>query len=826
MRFPGVLDRYVVRSVIAPGTLAFLVYTFLLMMRAIFSLIEQIFVQGLDPADALKIVLVTVPHIVVLTIPLSFLFGVLLAIGRMNSDRELVALQAAGVSPVRFVPPVLLLALLLTALNGYLFLFVIPSSNLDRREIMARAFSSAARVGRIEPKVFYEDFPNTLLYVQDVDQANGMWKNVLVYDSGNPKEERLTLAKRGRIVLAEEGPGAADVTHPSEGLQGGTAGAEPWLLLEDVVSHQIDPDRPTTTRVNAVEQQLVKIRTSTSKVTYRVSARERSTAQLFEFGRSGEYEDEESAGTAQTRSAEDRANEALIAGIELHRRFAIPAAALVFALIGLPLGVGSSAGGKGRGFVLSVFVVIVYYIMINNGEVLALKGKVPVWLGIWFPNLMMAVTGVFMMTRMGRWLGERHAGESLLTRGWRLLSAAGERLWARHRSGWGDEESGVTGSIPIRVQRRRYSARFPTLFDRYLLRRLMGPLILVLVTTMALYIVIDLSSRLDDVAKNNISFEVVVAYYLSLMPQVVLDVIPMGLMIAVLILLTLLERERQLTAFKSSGISLYRVMLPVILVAITSTVVMWMLAESLVPQASREAKRLQDRIKGRSAAAPQSYQAGNRLWLVSREDEGTFYKFLRYDSSSQTLVRFTMFRFDDQMRLRFHLTADRAWHENGRWVSDSGWYRRFTGDGGDVFTKISSETEVGIVEGPDYFGQEYHRPSEMTFRDLRSYIAAVSESGYRPTKLIVKWHQKLSYPLSALILALLALPFGLSRGGQRVSTMQGVGLALGLGIGYFLLVGLLGKMGEADLLPPVVGAWSPALLTILLAVNRLSVLRS
>ena len=131
-----------------------------------------------------------------------------------------------------------------------------------------------------------------------------------------------------------------------------------------------------------------------------------------------------------------------------------------------------------------------------------------------------------------------------------------------------------------------------------------------------------------------------------------------------------------------------------------------------------------------------------------------------------------------------------------------------------------------ITEGPDYFGQEYRRPSEMSVGELASYIRELIESGYRPNKLIVRWHQKFAYPLSAFVMVLLALPFGLNRGGRRVTTMQGVAVALPLGIVYFMLTALFGRLGEVDVLPPVIGAWAPVVLAILFAINRLTTLRT
>jgi lipopolysaccharide export system permease protein len=133
---------------------------------------------------------------------------------------------------------------------------------------------------------------------------------------------------------------------------------------------------------------------------------------------------------------------------------------------------------------------------------------------------------------------------------------------------------------------------------------------------------------------------------------------------------------------------------------------------------------------------------------------------------------------------------------------------------------------LDIEEGPSYFSQEYRRPSEMSVGELRAYIEELVDSGYRPVNLIVRWHQKFTYPLSTFAMVLLALPFALSRGGRRVTTMQGIAVALTLGIVYSMLIALFGKLGEVEILPPALGAWSPILLAVLFGVNRLTTLRT
>ena len=806
MRIFGVIDRLMIREILPPTVLGFITYTFMVVMRGIFNLIEQILVRGVAVKDALQVLLITLPHIVVLTIPMSFLFGVLLAVGRMNAENEIVAMQAGGIPARRLLRPIVTLGVLLTLLNGYLYLVVIPGSGRELRELKVRLFAEAKNLGRIEPGVFHEQLPNVLFYLRDADMDTGEWSDVLFFDSSDPSEERLTLAKRGRMVTA----GVNTKTTTGEMPE-----VEQWIRLEEVVTHQFSRNDPETYRINRTRSQLFRPDMGGGgTVRFRLGMSERPTSEIVSFLRGGSlssFEDSES-----TLSEGDIDVERRHAAVELNKRLAIPFACVVFAFLALPLGVGSRSGGRGRGFVVSVAVVLVYYLVANQGELMAMEGRVPPWIGIWLPNIVLMAVALFLLTRMGRWLGDREKAENPVSRVVKTI-----REWRARRQQRGDASH--TGRIPIQVQRRRYASRFPALFDRYITKRLLPPLFLVVFSTASLYVVGDLSSNIEDMARNDVPAGVILAYYANLVPQVFLDVTPFALMISVLILLTLLERQQEMTALKAAGISLFRLTIPILLVAAASAGSLWVLGEVVVPNANREAQRLLDRIKGRETT--RTYRASDRQWLLSRDNE-SLYNFLRYDDPSNTLIRFTMFRVDENMDLNFYLFSRRVRYFDGVWVADSGWFRQIFPDGTDEFRRISAPMRLEIPEGPGYFGQEYRRPSEMSVGELASYIRELVDSGYRPNKLIVRWHQKFAYPLSAFVMVLLALPFGLNRGGRRVTTMQGVAVALILGIVYFMSTALFGRLGEVDVLPPIMGAWAPVGLAILFAVNRLTTLRT
>ncbi len=299
----GVVDRLVIREVIPPTLMGFVTYTFLVVMRGIFNLIEQILVRGVALSDALQVLMITLPHIVVLTIPMSFLFGVLLAVGRMNADNEIVAMQAGGIPARRLLRPIVVLGLLLTILNGYLYLAVIPGSGRELRELKVRLFADAKNLGRIEPKVFHEQLPNVLLYLRDADPDTGEWRNILFFDSSDPGEERLTLAQRGRMVTA-----GVD----SKLTTGEMPEVEQWIRLEEVVTHQFSRKDPETYRINRTRSQLFRPDMGAGgKVRFRLGMSERESLELLRFLRGGEL--------AADEEAADPLNPA---DIELQRRHA------------------------------------------------------------------------------------------------------------------------------------------------------------------------------------------------------------------------------------------------------------------------------------------------------------------------------------------------------------------------------------------------------------------------------------------------------------------------------------------------------------------------
>lgn len=764
------------------------VTTFLLVIRAIFGLADLFVSHSVAPLEALRILGLSLPHIVVLTIPIGTLFAVLMTSGRLSADAELTALQASGIPLSRAARPLFAAGAVLFVVDAWLMISVMPAANRALEQTRMRLALSGAKAA-VEPKVFIEDFPGRLLYVERIDRATGRWQKVLLFDQTSPNEDRLVVADSGELV-----------TDPRDGTA--------WLNLHDTVTHLLQPDHPEKYQRNSNQELSINLTPpSISPDQIRVGVRSTDTATLLDRIRHG-------------KSADAR----LDALVELHKRAAIPAAALAFAVVGFPLGLRNRRGGKSFGLTISVGLVVLYYVLLNNGELLARAGDLPVALGVWLPNLTLVVVGAVLFK-----LASRSAAPSGAGAWWwwqRALSRVGA-LSGRVptlSSGTGAPTSGRSLARCGEDGNAGYAPPLLSTVDGYLLRQCAGFFVLVVVAVSAIYVVVNLSEDIEDIQKHAVPLTVVASHYFFMLPQILHDILPVSYLIAFLGTAAVLERHNETTALKAAGVSLGRVGLPMLLLAVALGAGLFAMDESMVQRANRAAQRTEDIIRGRPA--PRSYRATDRPWLFL-PDGRTLVNFLQFDPDTQTLLRPSVYVFDDRLNLRARYSADHATYRDGHWQAQGAWSRTMPmvegREGGD-FTRHPGTFDLPIPVAPSYFGQEYLRPSQMSFGELRQYIRTLRSAGYRVDRQRVQLQQKIAYPLSVFVLSWLALPFAFRMG--RRGTVVGIGIALVFGIAYFALTALITKLGEASLLPPALAAWSPTVLFTLLAINRHTTLRT
>lgn len=785
------LDRYILTEVLGPLGLGFLVYTFILLIRFLFASAEMIIRRGLDVSIVGKLLLYTLPNIVVLTLPMSLLFGTLIAVGRLSSDSELIAMRASGASLVTLYRPILLLSAVLTVLNMVLMVYVLPWGNHSLQELRVDITTQTVSQ-QIEPRVFYEEWEGKVVYVFEVPPGSRRWKGVFL-------AEAIPSSQDNQITIADWGEIRVDPT-----------GERVVLRLYNAVRHKVNlssPDRYEVSRHKRLDLLLEDQFTSEQKAKISVSKgiRELTLKELAEM------RDDPAA-------LEEQHN---LAAVELHKKFSIPVACMVFGLFALPLGINNRRGGKASGFALSIGVLILYYILLNNGEEAARYGRIPAWLAMWSPNILLAGLGVFLLirrnrdkslllSRIDRWIREDVWGGILLLRNIRRTRQRELREERRRREAERPKKERQPPRLVLLLPRLRIV--FPNILDRYVVRLFSWVFLLVVLSGVSLFVIFDLSETIDEILKNQVASGLVLSYYKYRSLQMFYDIAPIVVLVTTLMTFSLLARTNEITAMKALGMSLYRLSLPAMAAALLVTFFCGYLETSVLPASNEKVAKLNDRIRGRETA--RTYRRADRQWLFG---QGRYiYNYIHYDPQQASLQRLQVFDFDEQHRLSKRLYAESArFVGDDAWVFNNGWAREFQGVDVTGYTRFTDPKIVRYPETPDYFDSEIRPPEQMRYGELKNYIQELKESGQAVPELQVRLENKIALPVASLIMALVALPFAFRLG--RQGALYGIGISIVLGIAFMAIFAFFSKLGEAGALPPVVAVWSPGAIFALLS---------
>jgi LPS export ABC transporter permease LptG len=803
-----ILTRYVLKEMIGPTVLGFAFYTSIILMQKLFDMAGLIIKRSLAASAVGKLLLFLLPHIVVLTVPMSLLFGILIAVGRLSSDSEIVAMRALGISTRTIYRPVFFFSFTMFLLNLYLINFVMPEGNRQFVALQAELTMSAAE-NVVKPRVFHDQYENLMIYVNDVDPTTGQWKGVFVADNRTdtsldpttPKEmgRELTAPQDQDDIaaLSHQGVGQRVIVARSGNLALIGPAKEIWMNLAGAETHIWDPrkaDRYDLTR-NETQRILLPSAGSTfDPSSLAKSFREMTLRELVEqerrFGR----------GQAETdRVARNMAR------VEIHKKFAIPFACIAFGVIGLPLGITNRRGGKSSGFSLSIAIIVFYYVMINNGEQLAANGKVPAWLGMWAANILLLVAGIFLLRRANRDAGARSEG-GLVSR---VVGAMRRFLRRRRQRSGGPSARPLVDDSPSLLS--HLDITFPNILDRYILREFLKVLALVLISVIALFVIIDYTDKARDARQHGVAASVLLTYYRFHIFGVLNQTLPISVLVATLVTFAMLSKNNEVTAIKSGGISLYRVGLPILAVAGVMSLLAYFNLDFILPYSAQRVDQLKRKIEGKPEVALAAQQ---KLWYLGKGNY--IINFLAYERDAKRLTQVQVFEFHPtEFRLTRRIYASRATWNGQAWAFDDGWMRSFPDSGPSTFTQIHAPLALYYQETPEDFATEVKPPEQMTYAQLHRYLATLRASGYAAEALAVRLYEKTSWPALSIVMALIAMPFAFKLG--KRGALYGIGLALAIGIVYWMVYYLFLKFGEVGNLPPLLAAWAANILFALAA---------
>ncbi len=768
-----IFTRYILKEVASHALLGASVFTFVIFMREVGRLLELVVRNSAPVPSVAEIFFLLMPAALTVTVPMGVLVGILIGLSRMAADSEVTAMRASGVSVRKF-----LAIISIFGVAAWIFALVdtailAPKSAAALADLQKKLTSSQISF-QVQPRVFYEDFKNYVLYVEDVSSGSGaaVWKNVFLADTSTPGAPKITIAKEA--VVSSGGPNSIRL-HLISG--------------ETHETNTRQPDQYTISTFSETDTSLT-LPPIPKPIQEKVPVSQMSTANVL-----------------WQRHNPDK-EQARLYFAEFNRRLALPTACLVLVLIGIPLGLSARKGGKGAGFVLTIVLVFIYYFLYGTGLSLARNGKVPVIPGVWLANIIFAIVGTVLLSRTDKLPVELGLGQMLSARfkGWtEALSRFGS-------NGRPDEN----GRVAVQRRPRLFSTRFPLILDDYVLRNFVGYLLLILASFVVLIMVFTFFELLSDIMRNKINPITIVAYLLNEIPSLLYIVTPLAVLLGVLVTFGIMQKSNELTAMKATGISIYRTIIPILFIALGLAGALFLLDQYYLPYANKRVETLRNQIKGKP---PQTYLRPDRKWIFgqtsnkhgAQAENRKVYYYEFYEPDRNQFGNITSFELDPHsFQIAKRIYATRAhWSEN-QWVFENGWQRSFNGDMVTNYHPFNAAAFPELNEQPNYFKKEVRQSQEMSYDELRAYIRDLQQAGFDVVRLRVALQRKIAFPLITLVMAVLAFPFALSVG--KRGALSGVATALIIGLVYWVTSALFEAMGNVSQLPPLIAAWSPDLI--------------
>jgi LPS export ABC transporter permease LptG/LPS export ABC transporter permease LptF len=763
-----ILTRYILGEIISLTLIGCALFTFILFMPQLPHILEVVVRNSSTWADVAEVFLFTLPNLFKFTIPMAVLWGLLLGLSRLAADSEIIAMRASGLGIGYFLRVSSILAVSGTLLGLANSLYLAPRANQAIIE-MEQSLAASQASYEILPRVFHEEFKNFVLYVQDVRSGTGAanWRQVFMADVTDSANPIITTAASASVV--------------SDNTQ------ELLMRLRNGLRDETIADAPgqsnittfTTTDMPLVLGQQNDVHLG------------RLDTALYALNMRGLFRRiQATRGTPGQKG--------LL--IELHNRFAFPVSCLVLMLVGVPLGTASRRGGKSSGIVFTILLVFVYYFLSSTFIQLGHQSWLPAFLAVWSANIIVAVVGIFLLWQMatgGQIIANVAAWTSRLPKLKVPSTPEGFPL------------AGFIDRFHPRAQRARPRGIVPRILDEYIVREFLTMFFMVLAGFVLLLIVVTFFDLVGDILRNHPALSVVGDYLLNLTPSMLYQIAPLAVLIAALVTFGVLNRNSEIIAIKAAGISLYRLVIPVVSIAAMLAIGLFLFDQYYLPQANRRQEALRNVIKGRP---PQTFLHPEQKWMFGHPHAGEparifYYQF--FDPDEQEFANLSVFEFDPStFELTRRIFAARAvWNaDSGTWGFENGWVRDLHGTNVTQYRDFIKTTFSEIHEPPDYFQKEALESQEMNFGQLDRYIRDLRQSGFDTMRLrVALWH-KISYPVIAIVMAMLAVPFALSMG--RRSSLTGVAVAIAVALAYYVIDGLFSAMGTVNYLPAVVAAWS------------------
>ncbi len=356
----------------------------------------------------------------------------------------------------------------------------------------------------------------------------------------------------------------------------------------------------------------------------------------------------------------------------------------------------------------------------------------------------------------------------------------------------------------------KFQPRLSPVMDRFIAGQFFGPFMVCLAAFTAAYLLGDMFDRFDDLIRYGGLGLLGLEYFALKLPLIVSQVLPVASLAGVLLGFALLNRSGEVLACQQLGISRLGMAMPVLIVAVLISGFDFLISETVVPAATRQAKYIYSvELKKRQLKA---VFANRRIWMRVRDG---FISVDSYDQKNAQLAGITHYQLDSDFGLKdLEHAASAKWNGHD-WV-ETGLNSFQIAEGGTVTKMGAARLELGLT--PADFGLLRFDPEEFSLWELDRYIADLRSKGLDPGGYVVDRDLKYAMPLACLIMAALGMALSLDPLPRNLNLGRSFGLAIVIGFAYWTSLGITSARGRSALLPAVIAAWIPNFMFAMIAI--------
>lgn len=339
-----------------------------------------------------------------------------------------------------------------------------------------------------------------------------------------------------------------------------------------------------------------------------------------------------------------------------------------------------------------------------------------------------------------------------------------------------------------------------SLLGRHVIREFLRVFAMAIASAGGIYLVVDIFERTPKFLDYDPPLSAILSYFLLKLPGIFADVYPAASLLAVLIALGMMARNREILAARACGISTWRLAAPLIAIATLTSLGALAWNELVVPPAFAKSRYINDVVIKKKDQ--RGHFNVDSLWFQA--DAG-FYNLEHYDAEEQTIKGLKLYSLGEGFALESITEVPLATWSGQGWIPQGGSVKRHSDDG-LTSTPLNPET-FRFTEPPDELAARRRRSEEFSFQQLKQQITVLESKGLDASEFSVDLHRKLAWPFSGLVTVLLGFPLAV-RGGRRAGIAQNIGAGLVFGMGYWVVTAIAISAGRTGGIPAPLAAWT------------------